>query len=134
MLGMCPVCKLARPIDSDDRMMDHKDPYGTFSCEGVGQDCGVVLKNEPKHKIDRFFDRETGDEDEHSPDSTGSVGLTDEKNYDSLAKDILILKDPQTKAAREKNDSNKAGLFGSIGDQIKFGLQKLSQKERKTRK
>ena len=121
MLGMCPECKLAHPIDSDDRMMNHPDSYGTYVCAGSGQDCGVVLKSEPKRKIDRSFDREMGDEDEHSPDSTcGVVGLPAEK--ESPIKEEKPLLPP------------KPSIFGSIGDQIELGLRKLSQKERKVRK
>ncbi len=117
MLGMCPECKLAHAIDSDDRMMDHPNPYGTFSCEGVGQDCGVVLKKEPKRKIDRSFDHEMGDED--SPDSScGVVDLPAAKEaFQFVSVDSV---------------KSKPGLFGSIGDQI--NLKKLSQKERKARK
>ena len=127
MLGMCPECKLAYPIDANDRMTDHKDPYGIFSCGGGGQDCGIVLKNEPKRK--RSFDHEMGDEDEHSPDSTcGSVGLPAEKEY--IPNEVKPLLPP------------KPSIFGSIGAKIMEsselsifhpGARKLSQKERKAR-
>lgn len=118
MHAICPECKKLQPVGPDDRMLDHPD------CEGVGQESGIVLFGKKiKSKLrDSKFDREMGDEDEHSPDSTcGSVGLPPEKEFISLE-----AKSPSL---------SKSSIFGSIGDQIKAGLgKKLSQKERKARK
>ena len=130
MHAICPECKKLQPVGEDDRMLDHTDPYGTFSCEGVGQESGIVVFGKKiKKSRDSDFDHEMGDEDEHSPDSTcGSVGLPAEKEY--IPNEVKPLLPP------------KPSIFGSIGAKIMEsselsifhpGARKLSQKERKAR-
>lgn len=127
MRGICPECKTESPVDANGRMTDHKDPYGSFSCQGVGMDCGMILK-EKKNRTSKIRD---------------DFYEEDEEETDSREKDDACCFDPTCDHGYSSSPPENKKIFGSIGSKILEvsdlrvfdpTAKKLTQKDRKARK